>query len=178
MRTCTTGECTRKHFAMNKCRRHYYRKNEADPVRHGMGGTPTYQSWVSIRSRCNNRNHQNYEMYGGRGIRVCSRWDSFILFYEDMGDRPEGLTLDRKDTSQDYCKDNCEWVKQVTRRRNRSGNCRNRTGATGVYYVAKRKKYYATIGVDGKNKHVGSYDDIPTAVAARKEAEDFYWGAR
>src|SRR6266702_7729078 len=50
--------------------------------------TPTYLSWIAMRQRCNNTQHHKYRLYGGRGIQVCDRWDSFENFLTDMGPRP------------------------------------------------------------------------------------------
>ena len=70
----------------------------------------TYQSWSDMRSRCKNRQHARYHNYGGAGIKVCDRWDSFELFKKDMGLKPEGLSLGRKDKREGYNPKNCEWM--------------------------------------------------------------------
>ena len=75
----------------------------------GRAPHPLYTTWTGMRSRCNNPNHSDYEYYGARGIKVCERWDDFLLFVEDMGARPIGKTLDRKDVNGDYEPSNCKW---------------------------------------------------------------------
>ena len=63
----------------------------------GAKWTPTYSSWASMKRRCLDNKYHRYDNYGGRGIKVCKRWKaSFQNFLEDMGERPEGKTLDRK----------------------------------------------------------------------------------
>lgn len=73
--------------------------------------TPTYHTWNAMIQRCTNAKHPAYKNYGGRGVTVCKRWKGcFANFLEDMGERPEGLTLDRIDPEQGYSKENCMWA--------------------------------------------------------------------
>lgn len=90
-------------------------------------GNPTgsYTSWQAMKQRCFNDNHQKYADYGGRGISVCERWrDSFEAFYADMGDRPEGMSLDRVDPDGNYEPSNCRWATQKQQMNNRRATVR------------------------------------------------------
>ena len=84
-----------------------------------ISDTATYSSWEAMKSRCFNRNHKGYRAYGGMGITVCERWLVFANFLADMGERPAGMTLDRKDSGGNYEPDNCRWATRLEQSRNR-----------------------------------------------------------
>ena len=85
-----------------------------------MNPHPLYRTWQGMRTRCNNPNADNYPRYGGKGITVCDRWSDFNLFVEDMGERPEGYTLDRIISTGNYEPSNCRWATYAQQAENRS----------------------------------------------------------
>lgn len=99
--------------------------------KHGMAKTKTWYSWLGMRRRCLDENYPRYKDWGGRGITVCDRWMTFQNFYNDMGERPEGKTLDRIENNLGYCKENCCWNSPKQQCNNRRSNhlltYRNRT---------------------------------------------------
>ena len=86
---------------------------------HGMSRKPIYNTWVSMKARCLNPSSTDFESYGGRGIKICNEWLDFENFYADMGDRPEGLSLDRINNMGNYEPNNCRWADNITQANNR-----------------------------------------------------------
>lgn len=99
------------------------------PGTHKMSKSPVYKTWYGMKQRCLNSHDKKYRLYGGRGIRVCPRWRySFENFFEDMGERPIGLTIDRINPDGNYEPDNCRWATALQQRHNRSTLCLLPTG--------------------------------------------------
>lgn len=94
---------------------------KGNALKHGYHKSPTHNSWRSMKSRCNNPKTTGYDRYGGRGIKVCKRWHKFENFLADMGERPEGKTLDRyPDNNGNYEPGNCRWATPKQQIKNRS----------------------------------------------------------
>ena len=89
--------------------------------------TRTFNTWLAMRQRCHDPKSTNYHKYGAKGVKVCARWrKSFSAFLEDMGERPDGKTLDRKNGEKGYYPDNCRWStpkeQNENRKRGRNAN--------------------------------------------------------
>lgn len=90
--------------------------------KHGSSFSKTYAAWAAMRQRCLNPNHKFYSAYGGRGITICNEWNSYLEFLQEMGEAPEGFSLDRIDNNKSYSKANCRWASSNTQQNNRRCN--------------------------------------------------------
>jgi hypothetical protein len=91
---------------------------------HEHTGTRTYNAWMDLRRRCLNPNRTDFKYYGGRGITVCERWSDFTNFLADMGECPDGLTIDRIDVDGNYEPANCRWASRLQQTQNRRRSAR------------------------------------------------------
>ena len=120
--------------------------------------------------RCHNPNHSMYPTYGQRGITVCDRWRTFENFYVDMGDKPSsGHSIDRKDNSAGYSKENCHWVTRSVQNQNRRTWSKSNTGIPGV--GRRFGRWHVVITRHSQTHHIGTTDNFDEAVRMRKAAE-------
>ena len=149
-------------------------KKEQDKVRsdtartkHGAYNTGAYKSYRAMLQRCNNENNTRYDSYGGRGIRVCETWlESFDNFLSDMGQRPDGCSIDRIDVDGDYTPQNCRWATTREQSENKRDIVWADSGVKGVRFHKNRWNAYCNI--DGKQIHIGCYLTKEDAIIARQ----------
>lgn len=130
--------------------------------------TPTYQSWQHMVQRCTNPNDDAFHCYGGRGIRVCDRWLSFESFLADMGERPEGTSIEREDVNGSYEPRNCRWATKRDQSFNRRTNKLERHEPAQIAWLRSLGVPIATVatffGIHPKAVR-------PTILMARKHGE-------
>ena len=92
--------------------------------RHGKTKSRTYNIWSGLHTRCTNEHRREFPAYGGRGITVCKRWGKFENFLTDMGEAPDGFTLERREVNKGYSKANCIWATKFAQAQNRRDSVR------------------------------------------------------
>ncbi len=148
----------------SKDRIHYDRPRKSPRSLHQMSGTPTYRTWADMKRRCLSNKSTHFKHYGGRGIKVCDKWLEFKGFYEDMGDRPEGCSLDRIDVNGHYELSNCRWSTWVEQQQNRRPTSKN-----GAH--KKRDNWSARVAFNDEDIYLGAYRSAEAASAMYEAAK-------
>lgn len=145
----------------------------AKQTTHGAYFEPEFRAWSNMKKRCDEARWQ--EWYGH--VKICDRWrESYDNFLADVGRRPsEKHSLDRIDPARDYEPGNVRWATRAAQSRNTKNHKTNTTGVRGVSWSNAKKKWRCAIYVNNRQKHLGYFDDIQHAAAARKRAEDLLW---
>lgn len=127
----------------------------------GQKESPTYRSWLAMRSRCQREGRENASRYRNKGISVCDRWESFDAFLADMGERPKGTTLDRyPDLEGDYRPENCRWATPREQARNTRRNKLTIETATQVALLRLQGRTCASIA-----EEFGISESLPREIA-------------
>lgn len=124
------------------------RRGSSNPRWTGARDHPLYSAWCGMKERCANPNHTSYARYGGRGITVCDRWrNDFWAFVADMGDRPDGHSLDRVDNDGNYEPSNCRWASASEQNLNQDPRPLKATCHAGHKFTPENTRVVSTTGV-------------------------------
>lgn len=147
----------------------HIQRNKEQFTKHGEYKEKLYSIHRAMFQRCTNPVHKAFHLYGGRGISVCDEWKDYATFrnWALAFGYQEGLSLDRKDTEQGYCPENCHWVSYQYQARNRRAQKGYTSQYIGVHWDQTREKWMATIGVRGKTVGLGRYISEEAAAKAR-----------
>lgn len=141
--------------------------------KHGMRHSPEYKAWDNMKNRCYGASALagSHPYYAMKGVTVCERWrNSFIAFYEDMGPRPENMSLDRINSNGNYEPLNCRWANQSIQNLNRIFT--NRDYPNGIWKCPNLKSN--PFKVSFRKKHLGYFSTLGEAIIVRKKAEIEY----
>jgi hypothetical protein len=174
---CNDHHCHRPVWKQSMCKVHWQlwaRRNPDKALPGNLTGLAkqeqyTWLGWSLMRHQTLTETTDRYRYIGGRGIKVCDRWlDSFENFFADMGRRPEGHIVQRRQPSRDFTPENAYWGLEA---KTHESTRQNTSGFTGIYHRGGRSKWNAFIGIKGHQFHIGAFDTLEEAVVARRTAE-------
>lgn len=176
---CSIEGCHEPIDARGLCSKHYKRwQKSGDPNFCGYlllakSHNKEYRIWAMMKQRCNNPKTVEYERYGGRGITVCPEWNTpegFAAFFSDMGECPEGCSLDRIDIDKGYSPDNCRWADANVQ----AANKQRRVKRTGVHRLSSIT-WRAEMTFHGQ-RHTTTHSTYEGALASRERMERKFLG--
>lgn len=181
---CSISNCNNiigEHGAKGYCKLHYDRFHKHGDANYeyqfklnGLSKHELYKTYKGMLSRCYDYNSKSFKNYGGRGITVCNRWkgkNGLSNFIKDMGERPDGYTIDRINRDCNYSPDNCKWSHIYEQNYNRGKPSDNTSGHIGITFEKERNKWRAYISYMGVRNRLGSFKTKEEAINARLEAE-------
>lgn len=140
---------------------------------HGMTKTTTYTSYRKMIDRCKSKEYSDFY----KDVTICDRWlESFENFFEDMGERPEGMTLNRIHGAKMYSKETCEWATLSVQSYDQKRSKVNTSGRTGIQFFPKKGLWLSRIKVNRKTIRLYYGPSYEEAVKAREQAELKYFG--
>lgn len=136
-----------------------------------VSNIPEYRTWSDMKTRCYNPNFNEYQHYGGRGIKVCDEWkDNFLAFYEYLGSKPsKEYSLDRIDPNGNYEPGNVKWSNRRTQQLNKRNIVENpKAGIVEIQTKTKGTRWSPRVSIMNKIKSLGTYDTFESAFRARQ----------
>ena len=123
--------------------------------KHGCTGTRIFTIWATMRQRCSNPNSAKFPDYGARGITVCAEWNDFAKFKADMGEVPQGMSIERIDNSLGYSKENCRWATRIEQGGNKRNNVLITHAGETIHAAGWDRKLGFSKGTVQKRLHLG-----------------------